>query len=154
MGIKFLKRTPENAVALLQEQARKGYAIRHSMKREHDDVGGASGVTDTLVADWTNRAHTWREETRQILLDVYESPNYMYKFIEIKPNTIFSTSEEERYTNIKDVLIQRVETLNYFIDFIINNSNVSFSIENNITYLNINPERDINVAGRDVTTRQ
>lgn len=75
----------------------------------------------------------------------------MYKFLEAPPNTI-STSEDSRFTNLKFGLLERVETLNKYVDFIIQHSNPTLSIENNLTYMNLNPERDVNIAGRDVNT--
>ena len=97
MAIAFLKIPPEDAVTRLQECARKGYATRHAMQSEYDGVGHGN-ITDTMVTDWINRINNWINETRQELLNIYDSPNYMYKFLEAPPNTI-STSEDRRFTN-------------------------------------------------------
>lgn len=148
MAIAFLKTSPEEAVTRLQESARKGYATRHAMQDEYKKAGHGN-ITDSMSTDWINRINNWINETRLELLDIYESPNYMYKFLEVPPNTI-STNEDPRFTNLKFGLLARVETLNGYVDFIIQHSNPTLSIQNNLTYMHLNPERDLNMAGRDV----
>jgi hypothetical protein len=153
MGIPFLKVLPEDAAIQIQKQAEKGYSIKYAMTGEHDSVGGPSGVTDTMVTEWIKRMNDWSHETRLILLKVYESPNYMYKFLETTPNVISIDSEERRYTNLKHQLVERIEALNSFVDFIIQNSNPTFTTGDNIkTQINLYPKRDINIAGRNIKT--
>jgi hypothetical protein len=152
MAIKFLQVSPEIAVESIQDQARKGYALRHAMQSEHDMVG-SSGVTDDLVAIWIDRINKWSQESKDILLKTFYSATYMYKFIETTPNIIHG-SEEQRFTNLRHGLIQRVGKLDDYVDFIIGHSNPTFTFENNITYLNLNPKRDINIAGRDIRSDQ
>ena len=152
MAIDFLQVSPEEAVIKLQEQARKGYASKLAMQAEYNEAGHEN-INNTMVADWTNKVHTWIEETRQVLLEIYSSPNYMYRFLEAPPNVI-STSEDKRFTNIKHALLSRIKTLEGYTEFIIQHSNPVLSItKNDVAVLNLNPNRDLNIAGRDVKTK-
>lgn len=150
MAIQFLRVTPEQAVETIQECAQKGYATKLVIQKEHDEVGPLN-ITDSMVTGWIKRINDWTEETRHILLNIYTSPNYMYKFLETTPNLI-STGEEQRFVGLRHGLLQRVEKLNEYVDFIIQNSNPALSINNELTYLHLNPERDLNIAGKDIKT--
>lgn len=150
MGIQFLQVTPETAIEELWEAIRKGYATRHSMQGEYDKANGI--VTDSMVTEWINRINNWATETKDKLMNIYATPNYMYKFLEIVPNVI-SNGEEGRFYNLKAGVLQRVAKLESFADFLITHSDPTFSTQNNITYIHLNPERDVNLAGRDVNTK-
>jgi len=152
MAIDFLKLPPEEAVVRLQEYARKGYALKLVLQSEYNKAGHGN-ISDEMIASWTHKVNDWAEEIRKGLLEIYSSPNYMYRFLEVPPN-IISTVEDRRFTNIKHGLLHRISTLESYSEFIIQHSNPSLSItKKQITVLNLNPQRDLNIAGRDVKTR-
>lgn len=150
MAIEFLQVSPEEAVIRLQRYAESGYALRHAMQGEYDRAGHGN-ITDTMITDWINRINSWTEETKQVLLSIYSSPNYMFRFLEVSPN-IISTAEDRRFTDSKSGLLVRIGTLNSYIEFIIQHANPSFTFQNNVTLLHLNPKRDLNIAQRDINT--
>lgn len=152
MAIRFLQVSPEVAVETIQDNARKGYALRHAMQLEHDKVGSPE-ITDVHVTDWIDRINKWSVETQELLLKTFYSATYMYKFLETTPNLI-SGSEDQRFSNLRHGLLQRISKLDDYVDFIISHSNPTFTLENNTTYLNLNPNRDVNIAGRDIKTEE
>lgn len=151
MGLKFLNVSLEEAWRRLDVCANKGYATKLVIQEQYDRAGH-DNITDELLTDMMNRIHKWTLETKEELLQIYSSPNPMYNFMETEPNVI-STAENPKFRGIKVMLLQRVNKLMGYIDFIIQHSNPTFSLQNNVTYMHLNPERDLNVAGRDVNEK-
>ncbi len=152
MSIQFLRVTPEEALQRLEVCANKGYATKLVIQHQYDKAGHGN-ITDEFISDVLNRVNGWSLETKNELLEIYFSPNYMYNFLETEPNLI-STAEESRFYDTKASLLQKVNKLMGYIDFIIQHSNPTLSLQNNVTYMHLNPERDLNVAGRDVNTEE
>ncbi|HSX07001.1 MAG TPA: hypothetical protein VLG92_04740 [Candidatus Saccharimonadia bacterium] len=137
MSLPFLKVSPEEAIALIQEMILAGYRLKDRVNAEHEQARIVS--QDAVVAaapGWSREFTAWINESLAKLDDIYESQVYAYNFRDANTsNGLVMVGNTVR----SDVILgthSRIEKLNEYERFIREHVTVEVSAGRDIYLIN------------------
>jgi hypothetical protein len=136
MSLPFLKTSPEEAIASIQDAILSGYQLKDSVELEYARLRTDQSRVVEAAERWKLAYSRWIKESLETLEALYESQVYAYNFRDASPMNGFALHGNPTRSDVVLNTHSRIQKLNEYEQFIREHVTIEISAGRDIYLIN------------------